>query len=145
MKKTTLHIVTNAVESKNHFALLRTLAAGASELIIFSPFLAPDLDRVLAKLSLTGLTKFRVVTTMPAHSAAQLWNLRAMESTQRFFDVVRPDVELRIEIAADLHGKVYFFKDEGVAFAAIITSANFTDNGLRRNAEWGVAIRDPDQ
>jgi len=40
-----------------------------------------------------------------------------------------------------LHAKVYIADDE----CAIITSGNLTDGGLRRNCEYGVAIRVPDQ
>ena len=41
-----------------------------------------------------------------------------------------------------LHGKVYIFKKENQLIASVITSANFTNNGLHRNHEWGIEIDD---
>lgn len=41
-----------------------------------------------------------------------------------------------------LHGKVYIFKKKDRYLSAIISSANFTNNGLSLNHEWGVEIFD---
>ena len=49
---------------------------------------------------------------------------------------------LSVKIDNQLHGKVYIgMRDENYT-GAIVTSANFTDNGLENNHEWGIFFND---
>ncbi|KEK24410.1 restriction endonuclease PLD domain-containing protein [Bacillus gaemokensis] len=41
-----------------------------------------------------------------------------------------------------LHGKIYIAESKGNPSKAIITSANFTDSGLKNKHEWGVMLED---
>src|SRR5438105_15785795 len=54
------------------------------------------------------------------------------------------NIEIEILIDNTLHGKIYIGKSRKLN-RAIITSANFTSNGLRTNNEWGICIDDQDQ
>lgn len=49
-------------------------------------------------------------------------------------------MEIEILIDNSLHGKLYICQKDNTFFKAIITSANFTSNGLSNNNEWGVWI-----
>ena len=51
-------------------------------------------------------------------------------------------IDWQIRIDNMLHGKVYIFKNNDAPFAAIITSANLTQHGLRQNHEWGCLVED---
>lgn len=138
-----MDLITNFDEPENHFALLRTLGAGADELIFVSPYLSPNLHRLLAKLSISNVRRFRLITKLEPRSSSQLQTVEALKSLCLFFDDVRPDVEWIVSLAEPcLHGKIYIFLKESSPFAALISSANFTESGLRSNYEWGIAVRD---
>lgn len=137
-----MELITNFGESRDHFERLRLLARGADELVVVSPFLSRDLQNLLAKLPLAHLKSFRLVTTLEPNSVAQLYTSDSLESLVDFFQNVLPQVEWRVDLADDLHGKLYLFSQSGRMFAAIVTSANFTQNGLRLNREWGIAVRE---
>ncbi|MBF4491483.1 hypothetical protein IR010_02950 [Flavobacterium sp. MR2016-29] len=47
---------------------------------------------------------------------------------------------MKILIESTLHGKKFIAKSDELDYKAIITSANFTNNGLRINNEWGILI-----
>ena len=49
---------------------------------------------------------------------------------------------LTVRIDNQLHGKVYIGKKDVSYIGAIISSANFTENGLENNHEWGVFINE---
>jgi hypothetical protein len=137
-----MHLLTNFEEQSNHYVVLRRLAAGADELIVLSPYLSRDLAALLSKFVLDELRAFRLITTLEPMEASQLWTIDGLESVRDFFRTFPAPVEVTLQVARRLHGKVYMFKQRGALFAAVVTSANFTQNGLRLNAEWGFAIRD---
>ncbi len=62
-------------------------------------------------------------------------------AVQRWLD--RPEVEIRRFVEQFLHGKAYLFGVAPDARVALVTSANLTAAGLRRNLELGVANYDP--
>ncbi|BFM45078.1 hypothetical protein CFS9_37190 [Flavobacterium sp. CFS9] len=51
-------------------------------------------------------------------------------------------VEFEIFIDNFFHGKIFIGEYADNSASAIITSANFTDSGLRINNEWGILIKD---
>jgi superfamily II DNA or RNA helicase len=55
----------------------------------------------------------------------------------------RPEVQVRRFVEQFLHGKAYLLGDYPDARVALVTSANLTGAGLRRNLELGVANYDP--
>lgn len=55
-----------------------------------------------------------------------------------------PTVKVKIHKNNSLHGKTYVLTNEN-EHSAIITSANFTHNGLKNNHEWGVYLSHSEQ
>lgn len=110
----------------------------ADEVTVLSPFLAPDAGAILGDPALRHLRRFRLFTALEPRSPFQINTAFALESVRRHFEK-RCGVHWSVGIIDRLHGKVYLFSREGEAFAAIISSANFTASGLESNQEWGVA------
>lgn len=54
------------------------------------------------------------------------------------------NTHFRVHIDDDLHGKIYMSARGGDLIKGIITSANFTESGLKHKHEWGVLLEDPD-
>ena len=54
-----------------------------------------------------------------------------------FFQAKHPKIKAKVHVDNSLHGKIYVFTNNH-EHQAIITSANFTNNGLKHNHEWGV-------
>lgn len=52
----------------------------------------------------------------------------------------KESIHIEILIDNSLHGKIYIFKKNNQFKNAIITSANFTTNGLKLNNEWGISF-----
>jgi hypothetical protein len=136
-----MRLVTNAELPRNHRAVLLEYASTADELLVMSPFLARDIGRVLREPSLQRLARFRLLTALEPRSPFQLKTAIALEAVRKHFEG-RPAVAWSVGIVDRLHGKVYLFSRGGVAFAAIVTSANFTARGLQANQEWGIASDD---
>ncbi len=61
-------------------------------------------------------------------------------------DIAAEKVEIRIHPSQTIHAKVYIFREEtkhAHGYGAVITgSSNLTDNGLERNFEFNVELRD---
>ncbi|HYH79185.1 MAG TPA: phospholipase D family protein [Longimicrobium sp.] len=129
----------------NHLVYLRKLAEEADEILILSPFLASDMRRLLSEFVGPLLRSFRLITTLNSKARDQVLTAEALMSIQNFFDGRNEVVNVSICLAKNLHGKVYVFSREQQPFASVITSANFTSNGLSKNHEWGVLISDQEE
>lgn len=128
-----------------HLDVLRPLLSGTDELWITSPFLASDLSTLAAKLDLQKVGKLRLVTSLPEEPLRRAHHLQSLVSLLDFREVRGSPDALVVEHAPRLHGKAYILFQGGAAFAAVITSANFTQAGLLANAEWGIACRETAQ
>lgn len=127
---------------KNHFWRLLKSFDQATEIVIVSPFLSPTLDFFPFK-KLTHLRQLTLVTTLKPKESDQFSKIPFFKN---LFDLCNhQNIELSILIENSLHGKVYISKQNNISLEAIITSANFTNNGLRLNNEWGTVITSPDQ
>lgn len=78
----------------------------------------------------------RDLSRFPPSRAAK--RLRAVEGWLR-----RPEVQVRRFMEQFLHGKAYLFGAAPDARVALVTSANLTGAGLRRNLELGLASYEP--
>lgn len=128
-----------------HLDVLRPLLSGTDELWITSPFLATDLGALAAKLDLQKVGKLRLVTSVPVEPLRRAQHLQSLVSLLDFRENWGSPHDLLLEHAPRLHGKAYILFQGGAAFVAVITSANFTQQGLLANAEWGMACREPTQ
>lgn len=133
-----MKLILNSSSQRNHRELLMEYGSKADEVTVLSPFLAPDAGAILGDPALRHLRRFRLFTALEPRSPFQINTAFALESVRRHFEK-RCGVHWSVGIIDRLHGKVYLFSREGEAFAAIISSANFTASGLESNQEWGVA------
>ena len=54
------------------------------------------------------------------------------------------NIDFELYINNRLHGKVYLFRKNNKITDGIITSANFTENGMEKNLEWGMHLNTKD-
>jgi len=132
-------IVSN-INNNNHFSKIKEFAVCSDELLIVSPFLFNDFEEILEEIITTKTRMLTLVTTMKAN-VQDLVNKSA--SFISFVECLeRKNVEWSIHINNRLHGKIYIFKNNGEFLNCIITSANFTNNGMIYNHEWGTVLTD---
>ena len=123
----------------NHYDCLLDLCKQADELVIASPFCFPNFERFVSNVSKEDATrKITFITTMKNDEVVE-----KIDSLLSFRKAMKEHgINWQIRIDNMLHGKVYIFKNNEVPFAAIITSANLTQHGLRQNHEWGCLVED---
>lgn len=131
-----MDIITNKDEKNSHYSVLADLIQNANELLIVTPFISSNLNLIPQKY-FAKIKALTFITTLPALYTEQ-------EKKIKYFlfllDLAsKYNFSLEILIDDSLHGKVYIGKTEQ-NFKAIITSANFTKNGLQTNNEWGVCF-----
>ncbi|SOE21226.1 NgoFVII restriction endonuclease [Spirosomataceae bacterium TFI 002] len=134
--------IINNLTRENHFERLKRSFKNALEVLIVSPFISSSVD-FFPFDALKKLEKLTLVTTLKPNDLDQYSKVAFFKTLCEFCDV--KDIELSILIENSLHGKVYISKYEDETMEAIITSANFTNNGLRLNNEWGTVITDAAQ
>lgn len=137
-----MKIVMNVSAAEGHFAQLAGLFQKATSVTLMSPFLAVDMAKLLGKFNLSNLIYLHLITKLEPRTMDQFKKIKSIVSLMDFVDKDNA-IDLRISINNKLHGKIYVFRQSDIPIAALITSANFTDSGLRKNDEWGVLIDDP--
>lgn len=146
------HLITNGVESQarlytldrvftwqDHRDLVYALLDACDECLLVSPFLAPDFTLLLSRRELVGTT-VELISSCAARGDDQFikpYSLRSFGQTVRNNAGVWPTIGLDQK----LHSKVYVFRLRGRPFAGIVTSANLTESGLRKNHETGVLLQ----
>lgn len=134
-----MEIVTNAKKSNHHQTLCK-LAAKADNLIIVSPFITDDISKMIGEL--TTIKNITLYTTL------QKYDDTAQKAIvlYKFYEYCKgKDIDLLIKIDDDLHGKVYLFYNGINPKGFVLTSGNFTENGLVNNHEYGLCIEDADK
>lgn len=134
--------VINNLTRNNHFKRLIKSFEKAKEILIVSPFISSSTDFFPFE-KLAELNKLTVVTTLKPHDLDQYSKIPFFKKLYDFCNL--RNIELSILIENSLHGKVYISKYEDGTSEATITSANFTNNGLRLNNEWGTVITTKEQ
>lgn len=131
------HIIENP---KNpHINAVKSLLARSGQAIIVSPFISDDAVGMFRK-EFAKLKSLTLVTTFKRADYDQIKKIPIFRSLFSSCDAKR--TALSIKIDNQLHGKVYIGIKEGQYIGAIITSANFTRNGLISNHEWGYYTED---
>lgn len=124
--------------SGKHIKIIRDLAKQANELFFLSPFCYQDFTAFFEEVIHNQIKKVTLITTLKPEDASYKSN-----SLVSFIDELNSrNIEWSIKIDNKLHGKLYFFINDGIIKNAIITSANLTDNGMISNHEWGCVISD---
>ncbi|WP_119395054.1 restriction endonuclease PLD domain-containing protein [Salinibius halmophilus] len=124
----------------NHLDLVKQLLTHCDECLIVSPFLAQDSQVLLSELELTG-KRFELISTCPKAGSEQFTKPQALMNFGQYIESQTGHWPV-IGLDQKLHAKIYIFSKAGSDFCGIVTSANFTMNGLKHNHETGVLITD---
>ena len=133
--------IINNLSANNHFAKVTELLKNSSEITIASPFLMPDYSKFLDSNGIKKNANIRIITTLQKNSIEQINKIKSLISFVKHPKISENNINVSISINNKLHGKIYVFNDNNIS-CGIISSANFTNNGLIGNHEWGVEIND---
>ncbi|TGL75997.1 restriction endonuclease PLD domain-containing protein [Leptospira yasudae] len=137
-----MRIISN-LQTENHYQAINNFLKFSDELIIVSPYLSYDMGTLLGGLeNIDKIKEFTLITTLVNKSDDLISKSKSLSSFIDFCQI--QEGKWKIHINNKLHGKIYLFKNNNKIFSGIITSANMSDNGMRFNHEWGVAITDLD-
>lgn len=129
------------ITTNNHKQFLTSLISNADEFLCASPYLAVNIDSFFESLrSISDLKKFTLLTTLKPNDEDQIYKMQTLPKIATFCNTNSIDFEILINNR--LHGKVYLFKKNNKFIDAVISSANFTENGMEKNLEWGVHFND---
>lgn len=124
----------------NHIEEVKELLANSNKALIASPFISLTVIDKMKNWLTSGFQGLTLITTLKEKDPDQLrkvpvlLELFRLKKTRGF--------HLTVKIDNQLHGKVYIGKRDSNYTGAIVTSANFTDNGLENNHEWGIFFND---
>lgn len=121
----------------NHHAFLLDCFEKSDRITIVSPFVSNNFN-FFPFDKLNHLVKITLLTTLKPNDLEQSNKVFFFRNILDFGK--SKNIEIEILIDNSLHGKIYIGQKENLYFKAIITSANFTTNGLRINNEWGICI-----
>ena len=134
-----LDIISNT-NKNNHLDYLKRISLKADTSIVVSPFVSDDIAKLVKNIP--TIKKITLYTTMQKYDDAA----QKVIALYKFYEFCKNnEIDLLIKIDDNLHGKVYLFYDGINAKGFILTSGNFTENGLVMNHEFGVYIDDADK
>lgn len=132
----------NTIEKsiKNHEELLTVLIPQCDKVIIASPFLMNEFDKFFENINIQNV-EFELITTCKAKGDEQIVKPFQMKN---FGTVIKRLTQKwpEIHLINSLHSKIYLFYKSKKTILGIVTSANFTNNGLVKNHETGVILQD---
>ncbi len=134
-------IISNITRNNHNKRLLKNFKI-ADEIIIVSPFISTKFEFFPFE-EISHLKKIILLTTLKPKDKDQYTKVPFFKKLYEFANA--NNIDLTILIENSLHGKIYITKKDATYLEAIITSANFTKNGLRLNNEWGTIIKNPEK
>lgn len=124
----------------NHIEEIKELLANSNKALIVSPFISLTVIDKMKNWLTSGFHELTLITTLKEKDPDQLRKVPVLVELFRLKKT--RGFHLAVKIDNQLHGKVYIgMRDENFT-GAIVTSANFTDNGLENNHEWGIFFND---
>jgi HKD family nuclease len=123
----------------NHKELLKESFKVSDNAFIVSPFVSKSF-KFFPFDEFCNLKKITLLTTLKPNSIDQVDKVYFIN--ELFNYGCKNNIQIEVLIDNSLHGKIYIFSKNGVFSKAIVTSANFTKNGLVLNNEWGIVIED---
>ena len=132
-------MIINNLTRDNHLFHLNKLFYNAKRIYIISPFITSNLS-LFDFSALKALQKITIVTTLKSFDKDQYSKVAYFKELYTIFN--SKNIEFDILIDNSLHGKIFIAEEDQNNLQAIVTSANFTDSGLRINNEWGILIND---
>lgn len=133
-----MRIVNNS--TNNHLDELKGLLANSSIALIASPFISLTAIDKMKNWLISGFHELTLITTLKEKDPDQLRKVPVLMDLFRLKKTL--GFHLTVKIDNQLHGKVYIGKRNSYYTGAIVTSANFTENGLENNHEWGFYLND---
>lgn len=131
-----LDIISNE-KKNNHLSRLKKMAAKSDTLIIVSPFVTGEMSKLIEEM--TTIKNITLYTTLQKYDDTA----QKAIALYKFYEFCKEkDIHLLIKIDDNLHGKVYLFYDGAKARGFVLTSGNFTENGLVNNHEYGLCVDD---
>lgn len=119
---------------------VKQLLANSNKALIVSPFISLTVIDKMKNWLTSGFHELTLITTLKEKDPDQLRKVPVLIELFRLKKT--RGFHLAVKIDNQLHGKVYIgMRDENFT-GAIVTSANFTDNGLENNHEWGIFFND---
>lgn len=119
----------------NHYNILKKYSKMADRIIIVSPFLAADMHQILSEMP--TIKHIELYTNLDGYGMAGNV-LSAICGLYKYG--FEKEVSVSVKYNDHLHGKAYLLYDGNEGKGCIITSGNFTDNGLKNNYEYGVFL-----
>ena len=124
----------------NHIEEVKDLLANSNKALIASPFISLTVIDKMKNWLTFGFQELTLITTLKEKDPDQL---RKVPVLMELFRLKKTrGFHLTVKIDNQLHGKVYIGKRDSNYTGAIVTSANFTENGLENNHEWGFYVND---
>ena len=125
---------------RNHIEEVKDLLANSNKALIASPFISLTVIDKMKNWLTFGFQELTLITTLKEKDPDQL---RKVPVLMELFRLKKTrGFHLTVKIDNQLHGKVYIGKRDSNYTGAIVTSANFTENGLENNHEWGFYVND---
>ncbi|WP_027629936.1 restriction endonuclease PLD domain-containing protein [Ruminiclostridium cellobioparum] len=126
----------------DHNQSIQSMLITADKMILASPFLTEDFDEFVHDVAELGVKSISLLTTLRDNSPDLFKKANSLYSFCT--SCVQNSINFEIRVNNKLHGKIYIALKDRRPIKGIITSANFTDNGLKHSHEWGVEIDDTD-
>lgn len=140
-RKMSIELIENS--GNKHLDELRALLSASSAAVIASPFISEEAVDGIKKCFSGGFKELTLVTTMKQEGYDQVKKVPVL---LKLYSVLKALlIKLTIKIDDDLHGKVYIGIKDDKYLGAIVTSANFTGNGLWKHHEWGVYFNEQEK
>lgn len=125
---------------KNHKELLEIIIPQCSKLLVASPFLMDNFKYFFKDINIQNID-FELITTCRPQGNEQIvkpFQIKNFGEAIQEFTTRWPNIHL----INSLHSKIYLFYKDNSIVLGIVTSANFTNNGLSKNHETGVVLSD---
>jgi len=126
--------------NSNHHNSIQSMLSDANQMILVSPFLTEDFEEFINNVAKLGLKSILLITTLRDNSPDLFKKANSLYSFCT--SCIENYINFEVKVDNKLHGKIYIAVDDGSPIRGIITSANFTDNGLSHSHEWGIEIDD---
>lgn len=131
-----MQIISNT--NGSHLSFVQTIIENHDDLIIVSPYLATDMHEFLSKFNFQHAKNITLITTFKPRDLEQIIKPGILLSVFNYFKEQVKHAKLQLHIDNSLHGKIYIGQSKHQQ-CALVSSANFTNNGMLKNHEWGIA------
>ena len=126
----------------SHLEALKYLFSENSErVVIASPFLPSDVEPFLEQFEFSNISSVDLITTFKNCDPEQVTKPKQLMGFFQHFTRKYPALKFKLHVNNSLHGKIYIAQKAKLS-NAIISSANFTKNGVLENHEWGISTQD---